>query len=296
ARSSRSSCAAAATMRSLSISRISVPRTSSFSSTSTSPSSSTSTRFQTTSRCGSGSDSSRSAISAGLSACSMPRTLRSPPVSSASRSASSAVGCVSSLTAVWSCTPSVPLWVPRSSRQRGGSGELVMPRLDRGVRGLEELGNGLGDVHGPVLSARAADRDRQVGALEILIARNPVLEEAGDVAHHLLHERLRVEERDDLRVLAVERSKLRFPVRVRQAAYVEHEIRVRRQSVLVAERLDQDRQRARQLLPDAVPDPFAKRVRGGAGRVDDEVCGVDDRAEQDALLRNRLAQADVLVR
>src|SRR5690606_25530935 len=100
----------------------------------------------------------------------------------------------------------------------------------------------------------------------------------------------------DLGILAVERTELRLPVRIRQAAYVEHEIRVGRQPVLVAERLDQYRQCARPLLPDPVADALAQRVGGRSRRVDDQIGGVDDRAEQLAFLGDRLAQADVLVR
>ena len=54
----------------------------------------------------------------------------------------------------------------------------------------EPLRDRLGDVDRAVHAARAADRDREVGALEVLVARNPLLEELDDVVDHLLHDRL----------------------------------------------------------------------------------------------------------
>ena len=109
-------------------------------------------------------------------------------------------------------------------------------------------------------TAGAADGDGQVGALEILIARNPFLEKSRNVVDHALHHRRRVEKGADGLVLAGEGTKLRFPIRVGQAAHVEHEVCIGWQAVLVAERLDHDGHRARRARRDALANLLAQRI------------------------------------
>ena len=91
-------------------------------------------------------------------------------------------------------------------------------------------------------------------------------------------------------------TQLRLPVRVRQAAHVEHEVGVGRQAVLVAERLDHDRHGARRARRDALANLLAQRVDRHARRVDDELGRVDDRREQLALLRDGFLEARLAVR
>ena len=90
--------------------------------------------------------------------------------------------------------------------------------------------------------------------------------------------------------------KLRLPIRVRQAAHVEHEVGVGGQAVLVAERLDHDRHRARRARRDSLANLLAQRVDRHARRVDDELGRVDDRREELALLGDRFLEARLVVR
>jgi hypothetical protein len=102
----------------------------------------------------------------------------------------------------------------------------------------------LDQIHGAVLPAGAADRDCQVTAIRGFIVRQAALEKPREVFRHLVHARARLEKLDHSAVLAGELLQRGFPVGIRQRAGIEHEIRVAGHAVLVAERLEKDRQPA----------------------------------------------------
>ncbi len=97
----------------------------------------------------------------------------------------------------------------------------------------------VGHVHGSVLSACAADRDRQIATIHIDIFGNPALQECEDVVVHIDESWLRIEKFGHFAIATGQSTKFDGPVRIWQAAQVEHEIGIGRNSILEAERLDQ---------------------------------------------------------
>ena len=153
------------------------------------------------------------------------------------------------------------------------------------------LGQLLGKIHGTVAAAGAADADRDIAAAFGFEARQPGVEELRQI----------VAERDDVgfrfepfahgRVLARQRTQARFPVRIRQAARVEHEIGVGRHAATVRERFQEQRQAAggEAHLGDDQP---AQLMHVDFAGVDHAVGDRQHRAQQSAFGRDRLGEAE----
>ena len=159
-------------------------RTSSESSTSTSPCVPGSTSSQASRRGRGGSDSSSSATSAGCSAATMRSAPRRLPLRAA---------CIAAKRA------------PRSSRA-GAVSVTAAARCD--ARGAVDISGGnagraarRGDR--PVLTAGAADRDREVAAVCLFVLRQPRFDEADEVRDHALDARARLEELDHAGIASV---------------------------------------------------------------------------------------------
>ena len=99
---------------------------------------------------------------------------------------------------------------------------------------------------------------------------------------------------DDRRVAPGERGETGLPVRIGQAAHVEHEIGIARNAVPIREGFEQDRHAAFAAPADALTDQLAQLVHAGARGVDDQVGCVGDRLQQLAFLAQRVGQTEPL--
>ena len=135
-----------------------------------------------------------------------------------------------------------------------------------------------------MLAAGAADGNGHVAAVVRDETGQPVGQKFLDVAVHAFDGRVGVEKFDHGPVLARQRTQRRVVKRIGQAANIEYEVRVQRNAVLVAERLEEERQ-ARIVRFDEVLDPCPQRVGIQIARVD--MVGLRaDFGEQDALARD----------
>src|SRR5215207_7498170 len=178
---------------------------------------------------------------------------------------------------------------------RGREGYLLGSRrraVHVAVLHLDEVAPVLAEVGGVVLrdhdravaAARAADRDDEVRLALGDVLRQQVLEQRQHAVLEVLQPPVAPDVADDPPVEAGQRAQVRLPVRVGEEADVEHEVRVARRPVLVAERAERDRELARlgrreHLGRDLAP----QRRRAQARRVDDGVSAVADLREQVAL-------------
>src|SRR5581483_8263312 len=94
------------------------------------------------------------------------------------------------------------------------------------ARGAEVLGQALAKVYRPVAAAGAADADRDIGTVVGLEARQPGVEERAHVGEEAADLRFGLEPRAHRAVAPGQRPQLRVPMRIRQAARVEQEIRI----------------------------------------------------------------------
>ncbi|MNE27052.1 hypothetical protein D3C80_1204450 [compost metagenome] len=78
-------------------------------------------------------------------------------------------------------------------------------------------------------------------------------------------------------------AQLRFPVRVGQAAHIEHQVGVHRHAALEAEGFHQERSPRLRLIQQTQFDGIAQLIEVQAGGVDLEIGEVGNRPEQDAL-------------
>src|SRR3989338_2687014 len=146
----------------------------------------------------------------------------------------------------------------------------------------------LGEIHRAVLSAGAADGQGEVAAVVGDIAGQPALHKIADVAEHVLRGRGVFEKFDDCRIASGERAQVFVVMRVGQTAHIEYQIRVQRDAVLEAERLEQQRQ-ASAIQVDELLDPGAQRIGVELGGVD-MVADAADFGEQFALVGNTFGQ------
>src|SRR6185437_12152760 len=148
------------------------------------------------------------------------------------------------------------------SRGHGDVGEGIAPTLQDSVQkrvGLFQfaveseylftacavvLGEALGKINRAVPAAGTTDCDGQVTLVLALESREPCIQETPDVSHVLYYETLSVEELADGGVFPRKRAQTRVPMRVGQAARVEHEIAVGRQAAAVGERFEHQREAA----------------------------------------------------
>jgi hypothetical protein len=119
-------------------------------------------------------------------------------------------------------------------------------------------------------------------------------DELQDVFHEPRHAALGFEETDHVGIAARERAQRRIPVRVRQRARIEHEVRVARYTDLEPEGLDQKRKPPGAALLHALADELAQIVHAHLRGVDDQVGRVEDGFEQPPLDRHRFLQRDVI--
>ena len=118
------------------------------------------------------------------------------------------------------------------------------------------------------MSAGAAHGDGEIAALFALKRRQPFLEERANVLEHSLHLRMLLQEPDHRLVEPGEPAQLGLPIRVREAADVEHKIRVKRCTVLEAERLKQQHKSGRIATAGQIMQLLAQFHRFGVRRVD----------------------------
>src|ERR1700677_1272233 len=90
----------------------------------------------------------------------------------------------------------------------------------------------LGDVHGSMLAAGAADGDGEVAAVGLGELADAGGEEFGERGDHHPHALMRLEVRDHGCVAAVQMAQCGLPVRIGETAYVEYEIGGARDPVL----------------------------------------------------------------
>src|SRR5574343_1779787 len=129
-------------------------------------------------------------------------------------------------------------------------------------------GQPFGDVNRAVLTAGAADGDRQGVAIVADVAGQPGGDEAGDIVAHVTNFLLGFEEGDDRLILAGQRAQIGVVVRVGQAAYIEDEVGIERNAMLEAEGLEHQRQALAWRSLDELADPFTQAVGFHAAGVD----------------------------
>ncbi len=120
----------------------------------------------------------------------------------------------------------------------------------------------LGEIHGTVLPASAAEGHGEVGAILGAEAGHPLLQERFQALVHFIHHGLPGQKLDNRRILAGQTTQLGNPMGVWQAANVEDEIRVSRYSLLETEGLNQLRQHAVKGMPNAFPDQIPQLMQG----------------------------------
>ena len=128
----------------------------------------------------------------------------------------------------------LPTWTSVRVLRRPMLRLLAMP--DNHALGRAEVrAQVFGHVHRTMLSARAADRHRQIAAVVGLERWQPLGDEALNVGKHFDRARLRVEEGDHGRILAGERAQRQVVVGIRDRAHIEHEVGVERHADLEGE-------------------------------------------------------------
>src|SRR6185437_11574479 len=183
----------------------------------------------------------------------------------------------------------------QDSVQRTGLFQFAMESEYLFTAGAIVFGEALGKVNRAVPAAGAADRDGQVTLVLAFESRQPCVEETLDVSKILYYETLPIEEFADGRVLARKRAQARVPVRVGQAARVEHEIAVGRQAAAVGEGFEHQREGARggaEIGGDAAPQLVHVAVAG----VDRTVGNRKQRAQAAAFLGDRVYKRAAFLR
>src|SRR5690348_13749691 len=137
-----------------------------------------------------------------------------------------------------------------------------------------------------MLSAGAPYRDGQVAAVGSNHLGNPVLEKIRDVFLEPLDGCMALEKFHYPGVATRERREPRLPKGVRQAACVEDEVGVARDTLAISERLEQDRHAAFGARTDALTNQFAQLMDARASGIDDQVGSAGDRLQQLSFLRD----------
>src|SRR5690348_3095095 len=126
--------------------------------------------------------------------------------------------------------------VARRSLELAMEGEYLV------AAGPVVLGQPLGQVHRAMPATGAADGNGQVALVFTLEARQPRVQETSNVSQVLYYRLLPAQILADRRVLPRKRAQTRVPVRVGQAACVEHEVRIGRDAAFVGKRFEQQRE------------------------------------------------------
>lgn len=93
----------------------------------------------------------------------------------------------------------------------------------------------LHDVNGPVLTAGAPDGNGDVASVVPRQRGEPVAQKAVDVAQHLAHIGLLLQEFGNALIAACQRAQLGLVMGIGQHAHIEHEIRIARNATLEGE-------------------------------------------------------------
>ncbi len=110
---------------------------------------------------------------------------------------------------------------------------------DKVTNPTEIVGQRFGDKNRAVLAARTTDGYRQVAAFTCFESPQPGFQKLAQIGDHLHHLRLAFQKLDNRPIQPGQRSQLRLPVWVRQAANVKDEISVRWYPVFKTEGLEQ---------------------------------------------------------
>src|SRR5262245_16975558 len=145
-----------------------------------------------------------------------------------------------------------------------------------------------------VPSARAADGDGEIALPLVLVAGQREAEQREDVLQELDRVGAREDVLGDRRVGAGSRTQLLHEERVRQEAAVEDEVGVGRQPVLVAERHQRDRHRARLGALETRAQRRTQLVHGERAGVDDAVGHAAQGAERLALASDAVGERPAL--
>src|SRR3984957_19472919 len=146
----------------------------------------------------------------------------------------------------------------RSLSQHSGLLQGVVPREDLRETLAKMLGELLGDVDRAVLTAGAAHRDGQVAAVRLREFADAAVQEFDQLRDHAAHAGVAGQIFDHGRVAAGQMAQPMLPVGIRQAAYVEDEIRIPRYAVLVAEGLEHEGEPPLAPAVDALANQFAQ--------------------------------------
>ena len=142
------------------------------------------------------------------------------------------------------------------------------------------LADFLSDHHGAMLSARAAEGDRQVALPFVNVVRQQVDEQVGDARDELASLREGANVLGDVRVASCKRTELGDEVRVGQKSDVEDEVGVLGHALTKSEAHAGDQDAFfRGLFLESLGDVGAKLVNIELGSVDDEIGDGADRCE-----------------
>ncbi|MNE45117.1 hypothetical protein D3C80_1393880 [compost metagenome] len=143
------------------------------------------------------------------------------------------------------------------------------------------------------MAAGAADGNGDVGTVAGGEAGQPLEQIAGNVAEHVFDIRLRGQIVDYRLVEAGVLAQLGLPVRVWQAAHIEHQVCIDRHATLETERLDKERGAGLGLVEQAQLDRITQLIQIQVGGVDLQVGQVGDRPQKLTLDANRFGQGAV---
>src|SRR5215469_7192733 len=169
-----------------------------------------------------------------------------------------------------------PRWMPqRALRSAGRSYRLRRVAVrDPGLitRGGKILPDLIGDHHGPVMAARAAEADSEIALAFVNVVRQKVIQQIRDAGDELAGLRERPDVFRDGRILPRQLFEFRDVIRVRKEPHVEHQVAVGWESVPEAETRDVNEDArfvfvARELLPDEMP----QIVNVELGSVDNQI-------------------------
>src|ERR1700722_14409890 len=147
----------------------------------------------------------------------------------------------------------------------------IVPRQDVRVILAKMPGELFGYVHRAVLPAGTTDGNRQVAAIRLREFADALLQEPGEVGDHGAHAGIPGQVFDNWRVAPVEVTQRMLPVGIREAALIEDVIRIARNAVLVAERLEHEREPALAPAVDALANQLAQAVDPHVRSVDHQV-------------------------
>lgn len=150
------------------------------------------------------------------------------------------------------------------------------------------------EIDGPVLSAGAADGNREIAAIRADEFGNPLFEKVCKVVVHALDRSVLLEILDHQGIASGELCETGFPVGIWQAADVEYEIRIVGYAVPIGKRFEQDRHAPFDATTDALADELAQLVNARACGVDDQIGGIGDRLEKRTLLAQGVGESEAV--